>query len=154
MKFILKKYLSYFIMLGTVLVLSAISYLLPFFHNTDKPEKLSLDALVPKNFVLVPIDIRNGKDIISLIGSHGVVDLYSYSKETELPKEQIAKFIKILPPETEDGFFVALVPEKEVSKLFEYSPPFYAVIQNPKKQGSQIHKKRVRRPITIIEENF
>ena len=141
-------------MLGSILVLSIVSYFIPFFQKSEKSQKVSLDTLVPKGFVLVPIDILNGKDIMNLIGSHGVVDLYSYSKRTDLPKEQIAKSIKILPPEMEEGLFVALVPEQEVNKLFEYSPPFYAVIQNPQKQGSQIHKKRVRKPITIIEENL
>ncbi len=152
MKSILKKHLSHFIMLGTILILSAISYFLPFLNKTKEPQKISLDTLVPKGFVLIPIDILNGKDIISLIGSHGVVDLYSI--KNEVPKEQIGKFVKILPPNTDDDLFVALVPEKEVSKLFEHSPPFYAVIQNPEKQGSQIHKKKIKRPVTIIEENF
>ena len=154
MKYILNTYASYFIMLGVVLVLSVISYFLSFLKNTEETAKTSIDSLVPEDFVLIPIDISNGKDIINLIGPHGVVDLYSYSIKTDLPQEQIAKFIKILPPETEDSLFVALIPEKEVKKLFEHSPPFYAVIQNPKKQGSQIHKKRVRKPITLIEENF
>jgi len=141
-------------MIGVLSLLSLISYLTPLFKKETQVQSLSLDTLVPKGFVLVPIDILNGKDLLNLIGSYGVVDLYAYSQSSDLPKEQIAQLIKILPPNVENGLFTALIPAKEVHKLFEYSPPFYAVVQNPQKQGSQIHKKKIRQSLQIIEENF
>ena len=141
-------------MIGSVLILSMISHFLPLLKKTEEPPPASIDALVPEGFVLVPIDLLNGKDIINLIGSYGVVDLYSYSTRTDLPDKQVGRLIKILPPDTLEGLFSALIPEKQVHQLFKHSPPFYAVIQNPEKQGSQIHKKKVKKPLIIIEENF
>lgn len=150
---LLKKYFSHLLIVLAIVLLSLISEFLPIMLKKNK-EILSLDALVPKNFVLLPIEISNGKDIINIIGKYGVVDLYAYSKETGLPEKQAASAVKVLPPETEESRFVALVPEKEVSYLFKYSDPFYAVIQNPDKKGSKIYKKKEKKSLIVIEENF
>ncbi len=151
--YLFKKYSWHFFIVLGLAILSLISAFLP--QLAKQPAKpLSLDRLVPKGFVLLPIEISNGKDIISLIGSYGVVDLYAYSGQTGLPEQQAASAVKILPPDTEDGRFSALAPAKEAPRLFGYSDPFYAVIQNPEKKGSKIYKKRSRKNLIVIEENF
>ena len=148
---ILKKYILQILIIFILVILSLISHFLPL---NKKVKPVSLDTLVPKNFVLMPIELSNGKDIINIIGSYGVVDLYAYSKTTGLPEKQAGGAIKILPPETEEGGFTALVPEKEAIRLFKYSEPFYAVIQNPNKTGSKIYKNREKKSLIVIEENF
>ena len=151
--YLLQKYLWHFIIIFILIIMSLVSKFLPLAFKQDKPA-ISLDHLVPKDFVLVPIEISNGKDIMGIIGQYGVVDLYSYSKKTGLPEKQAASTLKILPPKAEEGQFIALVPEKQASNLFQYSDPFYAVIQNPSKKGSKIYKKKKSKPLIVIEEDF
>ena len=153
MEHLLKKYSGHFLIILALILLSLISKFLPILLK-EQPKAFSLDSLVPKDFVLMAIEISNGKDIINIIGKYGVVDLYAYSEATGLPEKQVAGVIKILPPETEDGRFAALVPEKEATHLFQYSDPFYAVIQNPNKKGSKIYKKKEKKSFIVIEENF
>lgn len=152
-EYLFKKYSWHFIIILGLVFLSLISSLLPIILQ-EQPKALTLDKLVPKDFVLLPIEISNGRDIITIVGSYGVVDLYAYSGQTGLPENQVASAVKILPPDTEEGRFAALVPEKEVSHLFGYSDPFYAVVQNPGKTGSKIYKKQKKRSLIVIEENF
>ena len=159
-KVFLKKYFaknkgSALIVLG-VFLLSLISHFLPALKGREdeaaRPE--SLDSLAPEGFVLIPVEIANGEDIAHIIGSHGVADLYSYSPGAGLPKDLAARSLKIISPETEDGSFVVLAPEKEAPYLFQHGSPFYAVIQNPGKKGSRIYKKKNRKKLTLIEEDF
>lgn len=146
MRAIIKKHLSSLMMIVVIFMFSLLSHCL---SKKPKGEK-SLDSLVPQGFVLIPVQIFNGKDIVGYIGSHGIVDLYSLS-QNETPQEKVGKSLKIISPQTQDSEFVVLIPEKEVPLFFEHSPPFYAVIKNPQKQASQIHKKRVKKHLTIIE---
>ena len=148
-----RKYMSHFFILFGLVFLSLISDLLPLIKR-ERARAPSLDTLVPQDFVLLPIEISNGGDIKSIIGAYGVVDLYVHSERTGLPEKQAAGAIKILPSETEEGRFMALVPEKELSYLFKYPEPFYAVIQNPEKTGAKVHKKKQSESLVVIEENF
>ncbi|MCZ0932989.1 MAG: hypothetical protein OXJ52_07545 [Oligoflexia bacterium] len=152
-EYLLKKYLWHFVILFFLLVFSISSKLFPLLSKSA-PEKLSMDQLVPKGFVLMPVEISNGQDIKNIIGSYGVVDLYAYSKTTGLPETLTASALKVLPPSTEEGAFTALVPEKSAIHLFDYTEGFYAVIQNPQKTGSKIYKKQKSKSLIVIEENF
>ena len=122
--------------------------------NKKTPIAVSLDQMVPKGFVLVPLEISNGEDLFPFIGAYAVVDLYLDSKNMGLPERQIAEQVKIFPPQSEEGLWTALIPEKEVIHLFEYASAFYAVIQNPKKNNSKIYKKQKKASLIVIEESF
>ena len=146
----IKQHKNTLLILVSILLLTIV---LQYSQNLFKKEiSLSLDQMIPKGFVLIPIEIHNSSDVLPLIGSYGVVDLYSYSSYKNLPEDIVALSLKIIPPLKEDSRFSAIIPEKEVSQLFQHSGPFYAVIQNPQKQGSQIIKRKVRKPLVVIEE--
>ena len=148
-----RKYKTQILIIAGLAGITIATELLPLFFK-EKPKPLSLDSMVPKEFVLMPIEIINGKDISNIIGRFGVVDLYSYEKGSELPQKQAAEALKILPSETEEGGFTALVPEKQVSFLLKYANPFYAVIQNPNKKGARIFPKKTKNALIVIEEDF
>ena len=148
---IFRKYKSQLFAAFIVLLLSVCLSLGQFFSKQTVKEH-SVSEMIPEGFVLLPIEISNGEDLINLIGSHGVVDLYSWSLETGHPGEQVAKALKILIPFPGDSRFVAVAPETQVRHFFEHTGPFYAVLQNPHKKGSQIHKKKIKRTITVIGE--
>lgn len=152
-EYLIKKYWTHCIILIFLFAFSIISKFLPLLSK-ETPKTASLDSLVPKGFVLMPIEIRNSQDIQSIIGSYGVVDLYAYSAHTGLPEVLAASALKVLPPSTEEGSFTALVPEKSARHLFDYTESFYAVIQNPQKTGSKIYKKEKNKSLIVIEENF
>ena len=141
---------------NTLLIMMSLLLLtisLQYSQNLFKKEvSLSLDQMIPEGFVLIPIEIHNSIDVLPLIGSYGVVDLYSYSPTKNIPEDIVALSLKIIPPLKEDSRFSAIIPEKSVSQLFQYRGPFYAVIQNPRKRGSQIIKKKVKKSLTVIEE--
>ena len=118
------------------------------------PAPVSLDQMVPKGFVLVPLEISNGEDLFPFIGDYAVVDLYLDSKRRGLPEKQVAEQVRVFPPQEEEGLWTALIPEKEVILLFEYVAAFYAVIQNPEKKNSKIYKKEKRSSLIVIEEIF
>ena len=153
LEYLLKKYLWHFMIVLFLLIFSISSQFFAL-SSKDTPNQLTLDQLVPKGFVLMPVEISNGPDIKNIIGSYGVVDLYAYSNTTGLPETLVASALKILPPSTEEGAFTALVPEKSAIHLFDYTEGFYAVIQNPQKIGSKIYKKRKSKSLIVIEENF
>lgn len=120
----------------------------------SKKESISLDQMIPEDFVLMPIEIQNSEDILPFIGSYGVANLYSYSKNKGIPQDIVALALKIIPPLNHDSRFSAIIPEQEVSKLFQHEGPFYAVIQNPKKKNSKIFKKKLKKSLMIIEEGY
>ena len=151
---ILKKFGWQMLTIFFLIITSLFIEFFPFVLKKQKEKPLSIDKLIPKKFVLLPIDLINGQDIIPLIGAYGVVDLYVYSEQRELPHIQAASEIKILPPNNEEGLFAALIPENEAFYLMEYSNSFYAVIQNPDKKNSKVYKKRKFQPLIVIEENF
>ena len=150
---LIKKYWMHSIILVFLLVFSIVPKFLPV-SSKKTPAPPSLDSLVPKGFVLMPLEIRNSPDIQNIIGSYGVVDLYAYSANTGLPEILAASALKVLPPSTEEGSFTALVPEKSAIHLFSYTESFYAVIQNPQKTGSKIYKKEKKKSLIVIEEVF
>ena len=123
-------------------------------RGSSKKTPVSLDQMVPKGFVLVPLEISNGEDLFSFIGAYAVVDLYLDSKRVGLPEQQVASQVRVFPPQLEEGLWTALIPEKEVIHLFEYVSAFYAVIQNPEKKNSKIYRKQKKDSLIVIEESF
>ena len=111
-----------------------------------------MSEMIPEGFVLLPVEISNGEDLINFIGSYGVVDLYSLSLNTGHPEEQVAKALKVLLPFPGDSRFVVITPEDQVTRFLKHTGPFYAVLQNPNKRGSQIHKKKIKQTIKVIGE--
>ena len=134
----------------TAILISSMCFVTLQGFKSSQTEHVSLDHLIPEGFVLVPIEIQNGNSIRELMGSKGVVNLYNLKNDT--PKEIVAKALKIINLNEQDIGFTALVPEKQAVALFEHKGPFYAVIQNPKKQGSQIYKKKINKQLIIVEE--
>lgn len=152
-KLFLKKYYFHCIILAGIFISSVYLQFSDILKKEEIKEPVkSVDTFVPKGFVLVAADIGNTADIINIIGAYGVVDLYSYSSSTRLPTTLVASAVKILSPVSEESSFMAMIPEKYVQNLLEHSGPFYAVIQNPDKQNTQIYKKKWKTSLVVIEE--
>ncbi|MFN3453540.1 MAG: hypothetical protein ACK41T_01170 [Pseudobdellovibrio sp.] len=91
-------------------------------------ETLSADTLIPKGYVLVPIELVNLQAISGLINTHGVVDIFSVNRANKTKK--ILEQVKILRAPLNPESYAVLLPE-EISKQFmNYAGPFIAVVQN------------------------
>ena len=149
LKFI-QKHKYHILTIGAVCMLTLISEVVRN-SSQESVQVSSVDMLIPDNFVLVSIKLSNSSDILPLIKEYGVVDIYSYSEDKL--GYQVAQELKVIPTNKEEGFFAAITPENQASYLLEYTGPFYAVVKNPKKQNSQIFKKKVNSSFQIIEVN-
>lgn len=98
-------------------------------------KRFFLDATIPDGYVLVPISITNADSIASMIGRHGVVDLF-LSKNGIKSKKIISK-VKIIQANDELSSFAVLLKENESQQILNYEGPFFAVIQNPSSKSQE-----------------
>ena len=155
-KEIFTKHKNHIIPAALIFVMSMGISLRNLFFQKEAPPPPSVSEMIPKNFVLLPVQISNSEDLDGLMDSYGVLDLYSISAETGRTGDRAASGLKVLisGDSSDDSLrFAALIPGDQVSLFFEHQGPFYAVLQNPEKQGSQIYKKRIQRKVTIISES-
>ena len=97
--------------------------------STSKNERIYADTLIPKGFVLIPIELANAETVSSLMDQYGVVDLYSGTAASKSNKK-IASKVKILRAPLNPNQYAVLVPD-ELSNLIMSNPgPFWAVVQN------------------------
>ena len=94
-----------------------------------KIQKIEADTIIPKGFVLVPIDLENIDSVSGVINQFGVIDLYT-GKNSGQKSIKIASRIKILRAPLNPNQFAVLVPEFISDKIMQVSGPFWAVIQN------------------------
>ena len=138
------------------LILITASFLITVFQNkkpADTAQKypLNIDTYIPPGFVLLPVDLNNGPALDGLLSAKGVVDLY-----TGQPEEGAAKIaaeaVKIIRSPQNPSHFAVLVPENQAGFLIKGSPSFYAVVQNPQKNGTKIKPLRKIKKSSIIIE--
>jgi hypothetical protein len=97
-------------------------------------DAFSADTIIPKGYVLIPIELANFQSTSALIGQYGVVDLY-------LAAKKIAAQIKILRAPLNPNLFAVLVPEHESESILKYAGPFTAVVQNPDSNKNTVIEK-------------
>lgn len=111
-----------------------IVFLILFFslnHKNTKvteSESFSADTLIPKGYVLVPIELANLNAVAGLINQYGVIDLYGGHNQEDAV--QIATRIKILRAPLNPNQYAVLVSEELSKQIMRYKGPFWASIQN------------------------
>lgn len=115
-------------------------------------EAPSADTYIPAGFVLIPIQVQNHEALNGILGSYGLVDLYTTKNQIEKPTRKVAKHIKILRAPLDPNQFAVLAPENLASLILEHSTPFYVVVQNPKEEKKQFQLKEKKRSRIIIDE--
>lgn len=98
----------------------------------------SIDTMIPRGFILVPLELENLDHVSSLIGDSGVVDLYTGGNEK---RRLIASRVKIIQAPYNSQVYAALIRESEGITLQNYPGPFRATVQNPKQMGSMVRKE-------------
>lgn len=104
-------------------------------ENGQQNKRFFLDASIPEGYVLVPIPLANGDSLSSMIGRHGIVDLFQ-SKNGLKSKKVISK-VKIVQANDDINSFAVLLKETESQLILNYEGPFFAVIQNPSSKSQE-----------------
>ncbi len=101
--------------------------------NAPAKEKIYADTMIPKGYVLVPVELVNVDTISALIDQFGVIDLYAGSP-TARGSRKIAAKVKILRAPLNPQQYAVLVPENLSNEIMRAVGPFYAVVQNRQMQ--------------------
>ncbi len=90
---------------------------------------VEVDTIIPKGYVLVPLELENKDAISSVIQSFGVIDLFTGNPDGGKSKK-IASRIKLIRAPYNPNLFAALVKENLSERIMKESGPYFAVIQN------------------------
>ncbi len=101
----------------------------------------SLDTFIPQGYVLIPIELENYNSVDSILGTYGIVDLYSAGDGENRKTKPLARRIKILRAPQNPSQFAVLVPEQQAALFFRGQSVFFAAIQNPKETGTSFVNK-------------
>ncbi|MDE0118410.1 MAG: hypothetical protein OXM55_00180 [Bdellovibrionales bacterium] len=138
------------------LMLISLSLFFTFLQQKDnkkgKIQIRNLDTYIPKDFVLVPVELSNGPSLDGLLEYKGIVDLY-IGDPVKQRAEKVAESVKIIRSPRNPSYFAVLVPEENASFLIQRFQAFHAVIQNPEQQKkTKIYPVTKKRKRTIIIE--
>ena len=102
----------------------------------EKNKTFYADTLIPKGFVLIPIELANVESVAGLIDQFGVVDLYSGPENNSV---LVASRIKILRAPLNQNKYAVMVSETFSQELMKIKGPFLAVVQNrfAKEEGAK-----------------
>lgn len=104
-----------------------------------KPDA-SVDTYIPAGFVLVPIEVQNYESLDSILGSHGVVDLFLPSPKGSGKGLRVAQRVRIMRAPLNPSQFAVLVRDSESENLVRTDSAFFVVVQNSKQVGTGIVK--------------
>ena len=143
----IKRYKQQLKVFSALAVFSTIFVLIHYFSNKkeDVQSNAQVSDMIPPDFVMIPIELENHLAISSLIPSHGVVDLYKEVEDFSQPY-RVAKAVRIIRSPADR--FTVLIPENKAVEFVRTQSVFHAVIQNSRKNDSQItpiplQKKRI-----------
>lgn len=98
-------------------------------QNSSAQTTLEVDTVIPKGYVLVPLQLENLAAISAVIQSFGIIDLYTSSPDG-LKAKKVASRIKLIRAPYNPNLFAALVKENLSELIMKQTGPFFAVIQN------------------------
>lgn len=98
-------------------------------HPKPQEQLLTADTLIPKGYVLVPIELSNIDAIAGLIDHYGVVDIY-LGKTLNSQSKKILQKVKILRAPLNPNSYAILLPDDLSKNFLNFQGPFVAVVQN------------------------
>lgn len=98
------------------------------------------DTLIPKNHVLVPIEVVNQESLNGLIGSFASVDLFAVQKASDetgsiRKGRKIASHVKLIRAPLNPQKFAVLVHERQSEAIVSYQGEFFVILQQ---RGSEV----------------
>lgn len=97
----------------------------------------AVDTLIPKGFVLVPIEVQNYEALDSILGRFGVVDLFQSGGDPSSQQRLIARNVRILRAPQNPSHFAILVREEEVSRILHQGGQFTVIVKRQQSDGTE-----------------
>ncbi len=99
---------------------------------------LRIDTMIPKGFVLIPIEVSNLETLNGVLAQTATGDIYYRANNESI---LVARFLQILRSPRNPNRISLLAPEHMASKIFKYKGPFFVAIKNPKYNKTLIKEK-------------
>ncbi len=111
----------------------------------------SIDTFIPAGFTLVPIEIQNHESLDSVLGSYGMVDLYTADQKGR--PEKIAERLKILRSPKNPQVFAVLIKEENAHTVAGHAGPiFVTVVSKKASRHAKPEKREKPKRFSIHEE--
>jgi uncharacterized membrane protein len=113
------------------ILLVGISIYVSHVNNSEKVSggPIQADTIIPKGFILFPIQLENIDAIKGVINQFGVIDIYARTKNGSASKKLLSK-VKIIQAPYNPDEYALLLPEYLSQKMMSEMGPFLGVIQN------------------------
>ena len=120
-------------------------------HSSHGPHiqknRESISTFIPHDHSLVPIEIINSQGLDSILGSFGIVDLFSPNQN-----KLIMKNVRLLQSPTDPSQWAALVRSDWVKDLLSQGAQFFVVAKNQSHRKTETSgQPRQRRKISYEE---
>jgi hypothetical protein len=97
----------------------------------------AVDTLIPKGFVLVPIEVQNYESLDSILGRFGIVDLFQAGSESGPSRRLVARNVRILRAPQNPSHFAVLIREQDVSRVLQLGGLFTVIVKRPRNNGTE-----------------
>lgn len=111
-----------------------------------------LSTLIPKGYILVPIDLRNSDQLDGLLGSHGFVDLYATDGQGNHPR-LVGRKMRLVRAPLNPKVFAVLVKEPEAERFLATRGVFTASLRSMDEAKHEIVSEPSAPKIEFQKEN-
>jgi hypothetical protein len=112
----------------------------------------AVDTLIPKGFVLVPIEVQNYESLDSILGRFGVVDLFQPGSQNGDSQRLVARNVRILRAPQNPSHFAVLIREEEVPRVLQQGGLFTVIVKRPQNNGTEfVNTEKPKRRKIIYE---
>jgi len=112
----------------------------------------SVDTLIPRGFVLVPIEVQNYEALDSILGRFGVVDLFQAGPVEGQSQRLVARNVRILRAPQNPTHFAILIAEDQVGQVLSQGGVFTVIVKRPEAAGTEFVKSPKTKKRTIVYE--
>lgn len=99
------------------------------------PTSYEPDSLIPKGYVLIPVQLENHQSIESMVGAQSIVNIYAV-KPGQSEGQLLGRNLRMVRAPLNPQQFAVLVPESKVSRFMSQQGNLQAVLQNKVQDSS------------------
>jgi hypothetical protein len=111
-----------------------------------------VDTLIPRGFVLVPIEVENYEALDSILGKFGFVDLFQGAADGSGKQKMVARNVRILRAPQNPSHFAILIRESETDQILGRGGSFTVIVKSSSARGTEFVKTSKRKQRQIIYE--
>ncbi len=105
--------------------------------------------MIPRGFVLVPIEVQNYEALDSILGRFGNVDLFQAGGESQ---KLVARNVRILRAPQNPSHFAILVTEDKAGEILKSGGVFTVIVKRPENDGTEfVNNEKTKRRKIVYE---